>query len=76
MTETDPKLTEIASRLDELESKVMFQQDTIDSLNEIITEQWKFIDRLKLQITKLDDQLYELEMASSGASANPKPPHY
>jgi SlyX protein len=66
----------LASRLDELEAKVMFQQESIDNLNEVITSQWKLIDQLKSQIGKLDDQLYELEMSSSGGTTNQKPPHY
>ena len=76
MTSDTNELETILSRVDELETKTMFQQESIDNLNDVITSQWKLIDHLKSQISKLDDQLYELEMSSSGGAANQKPPHY
>ncbi len=76
MTETNHHLQKLTSRIDELEAKVMFQQDTIDNLNEVITSQWKLIDQLKLQVSKLDDQLYELETSSTNNNKPQKPPHY
>ena len=76
MENTENSVTALASRIDELETKTTFQQDAIDNLNDVVTSQWKIIDQLKRQITKLDDQLYELEMTSSGSAGNQKPPHY
>jgi uncharacterized coiled-coil protein SlyX len=73
---TSLDLNQLLSRIDELETKTTFQQESIDNLNDVITDQWKIIDHLKLQISKLDDQLYELEISSSNGSANQKPPHY
>ncbi|UTW55125.1 SlyX family protein [Kordiimonas sp. SCSIO 12610] len=74
MTDKNQQFHELVSRQDELEAKIMFQQDTIDNLNSVVTEQWKLIDKLKLQIQKLDDQLYELETSDTGGIQ--KPPHY
>jgi len=55
------------ARVEELETRVTFQQETIDSLNQIVTDQWKLIDKADKKISSLDDQLYELEQ---------EPPHY
>lgn len=76
MADHDKNIQSLTARIDELETKVTFQQDAIDNLNDVITNQWKIIDQLKSQITKLDDQLYELEMSTAGAPSNQKPPHY
>lgn len=76
MADHDKNIQSLTARIDELEAKVTFQQDAIDNLNDVITSQWKIIDQLKSQVTKLDDQLYELEMSAAGAPSNQKPPHY
>ena len=76
MADHDKNIQSLTARIDELEAKVTFQQDAIDNLNDVITSQWKIIDQLKSQVTKLDDQLYELEMSTAGAPSNQKPPHY
>jgi SlyX protein len=76
MADHDKNIQSLTARINELETKVTFQQDAIDNLNDVITSQWKIIDQLKSQVTKLDDQLYELEMSTAGAPSNQKPPHY
>lgn len=76
MADHDKNIQSLTARINELEAKVTFQQDAIDNLNDVITSQWKIIDQLKSQVTKLDDQLYELEMSTAGAPSNQKPPHY
>ena len=65
------------TRLLELETKVMFQQETIDKLNDVVTSQWQEIDRLKKILNRLDDQLYALEtQIDTPKGAEPPPPHY
>mgnify|MGYP000288929988 CR=1 FL=1 len=64
-------------RLRLLEEKVAFQDETIETLNQTVTDQWKLIDRLKKRLKDMDDQIYELENnAGMNAPANQKPPHY
>lgn len=67
----------LEARLDELEVKFAFQQETIESLNTIVTDQWSVIDRLQKALSRLQDQVIELE-DTAGASdpGNIKPPHY
>lgn len=66
----------IENRLMALEEKVAHQDDTIETLNQTVTEQWKLIEQLKKQIGHLDSQLYELENHMGNPAANQKPPHY
>jgi SlyX protein len=65
----------ISDRIDALESKLMFQDETIETLNKTITEQWLKIDALTRQILSLSDRLQDAE-ASAPAAANEPPPHY
>jgi SlyX protein len=65
----------LGERLDTLESRVAYQDETIETLNATITAQWKQIDSLNRQIAMLSDRLHEAE-AGQGAPANERPPHY
>lgn len=63
------------NRLADLESRSAFQQETIENLSDMVSQQWKEIDRLKKLMKTLDDQMYELEQ-STGQTPAQKPPHY
>jgi SlyX protein len=62
-------------RIDALETRVAYQDDTIETLNATITAQWKQIDALTRQVTSLGERLQEAE-SNSGAPSNEPPPHY
>jgi SlyX protein len=66
-----------ARRLDALEIRVAYQDQTIDDLNAAITGQWKAIETLEREVAKLRDQLRALE-TDPGLSDQPEPPppHY
>ncbi len=76
MSNTIKTIEALVARVEELETRVTFQQETIDSLNQIVTDQWKLIDKADKKISSLDDQLYELEQAGGSAPVHQKPPHY
>lgn len=61
-------------RLDDLEIKFSYQQETIDALNETVTKQWDLIERLRRQLERLEGQL--IEMADGQGGDEPPPPHY
>lgn len=73
---SDP--SELAARLDALEICIAYQDEVIEDLNKIVTEQWALIDRLNRQAAALVDRLQDLEHARSIATAQqePPPPHY
>ena len=68
---------ELSERIDALESRLAYQDDTIEQLNQTITAQWKQIDALTRQLTALSERLQEAEAnAPASATANERPPHY
>ena len=66
---------ELGERIDALEARAMYQEETIEQLNQTITAQWKQIDTLTRQLAALTERLQEAE-ASVPAPANERPPHY
>ncbi len=62
-------------RIDALETRLMFQDDTIETLNQTITAQWKQIDALTRQFAQLNERLQEAE-ANAPGPVNERPPHY
>ena len=65
----------LSDRVDVLETRLMFQDVTIETLNQTITEQWQQIDVLTRQVAALNERLREAE-ASAPGPANEPPPHY
>ena len=68
-------LKTLIERVDVLESRLAFQDDTIDTLNKTITEQWAKIDALTRRLAELGERLQEAEGQMPGP-ANEPPPHY
>ena len=65
----------LGERIDALEARLMFQDETIEMLNKTITEQWSKIDALTRHLVALGERLQEAE-ARGPAAANEPPPHY
>jgi SlyX protein len=65
----------LSDRIDALEVRLTFQDETIETLNKTITEQWLKIDALARQLAALNERLQEAETQAPGA-ANEPPPHY
>ncbi|MCP3380907.1 MULTISPECIES: SlyX family protein [unclassified Bradyrhizobium] len=65
----------LAERIDTLETRLAYQDDTIETLNETITAQWKQIDVLTRQLAQLNERLQEAEANAPGPT-NERPPHY
>ncbi len=66
---------ELSERIDALESRLAYQDQTIEQLNETITAQWKQLDALTRQLAGLSDRLQEAE-TNAPSPANERPPHY
>ncbi len=69
------EIVALGERIDTLETRLAYQDDTIETLNQTITAQWKQIDVLTRQIAQLSERLQEAEANAPGA-ANERPPHY
>ena len=65
----------LSDRIDALETRLMFQDETIETLNKTITAQWLKIDALTRQVADLGQRLREVETHAPGATNEP-PPHY
>jgi SlyX protein len=65
----------LGERIDALESRLMFQDETIETLNKTITEQWLKIDALTRRVAELSERLQEAEAPAPGSTDEP-PPHY
>ena len=65
----------LSDRVDALETRLTFQDETIETLNQTITAQWLKIDALTRQLVALSERLEQAEAQAPGASNEP-PPHY
>ncbi|MCP4598411.1 SlyX family protein [Neptuniibacter sp.] len=65
-------------RITELESRVAFQEDTLDTLNEIVSRQELEIEQLKRMIKVMNQRMKSLSNDSPTSSPDdePPPPHY
>jgi SlyX protein len=65
------------ARLDALEVRIAHQDEMIEDLNKVITAQWKEIDRLTREITRLNDRIANAEQSMAGdPGEEPPPPHW
>ncbi len=65
----------LSDRIDALEMRLTFQDETIETLNQTITAQWQQIDALTRQVAALRESLREAEGNAAGP-VNEPPPHY
>jgi SlyX protein len=72
MNDTDA----LNARIDALEMRLAYQDETIDDLNTTITAQWKQIDWLTRQLNQLLERVEEVEDSTGSAPADRPPPHY
>ena len=64
-------------RIAELESKLAFQDHTIEQLNTVVTQQQQQIDQLLLVVEELKQRIESLREATVIPQAEEKPPpHY
>ncbi len=65
-------------RLIELEIKAAYQEDLLQTLNKIVSEQQQQIQRLEKTCQLLNERINSLstESGGNGASVDEMPPHY
>lgn len=66
-----------SGRLDELEMRLVHQDQTIEDLNAAITAQWKLIERLEARVARLSERVADSEQSPGDAApVDRPPPHY
>ena len=65
----------LLSRLEALEIRAAYQDQTIEELNAALALQWAEIDRLKRELQRLEAEIEEASMPGDGLP-EPPPPHY
>lgn len=66
---------DVGERLVELESKLSFQEHTIDSLSEVVADQATALEALERRLTRLEGRLGE-GGEEEGEPLEERPPHY
>lgn len=67
-------MTDLADRLEALETRSAHHERTIEALNDTVTEQWAVIDRLRREVANLAERLEDA--ASGPGPVDRPPPHY
>jgi SlyX protein len=63
-------------RVTDLESRLAFQDDTIQALNNVLVSQQKVVDRLQLQMAALLKRQEEMVGQFESFEEEAPPPHY
>jgi SlyX protein len=65
----------IEERIDALEMRIAYQDQTIEELNTTITEQWRVIDLLRKKFDMVEEQVRSGSYIADPSTERP-PPHY
>lgn len=65
-----------SARIDSLEMRIAYQDETIENLNQALTSQWEQIDALKREIARLNERIVTIENNPGAPVSNEPPPHY
>ena len=63
-------------RLIELETRIAFQEGTLQELNDVIIEQRAMIEALQREVELLRERMRALNPSPIDGGAEPPPPHY
>ncbi|MDM8349446.1 SlyX family protein [Pseudomonas sp. sp1636] len=67
---------EAEQRITDLESRLAFQDDTIQALNDVLVAQQRALERLQLQVAVLARRQEEIGGQFGSAEDEAPPPHY
>ncbi|MEO8883539.1 MAG: SlyX family protein [Devosia sp.] len=67
----------LVARLDALEIRIAYQDQTIEDLNTALAAQWQEVEKLRREMALLEAQLREAaEGGRENGGPEPPPPHY
>lgn len=70
---------DLSRRIADLESQLAFQEDTIETLNQLVTQQAGELQLLQRKMQLMVEKFQQLSDRDGGSSTNPEddiPPHY
>ena len=69
---------DLQERVTDLESRLAFQDDTLQTLNEVVFAQQRLLERLEMQVKALARRQEELlsQLGQPGETEDAPPPHY
>ncbi|PSU45429.1 SlyX protein [Photobacterium aphoticum] len=71
------EIEQLQARIDELEMKQAFQEQTIEELNQALTAQQFLIDKIQTQMKFMVGKVKGMEPSNMATEAEePPPPHY
>ena len=68
------EIQQLQSRLDELEMKLAFQEQTIDELNDALTKQQFMIDRMEVQLKFMVGKVKGMQTSNMASESEEAPP--
>lgn len=71
-----PDISALEARIAELEIENAYQRETIDSLNQTVTEQWREMTRISKMLEQVISHLRIQKSGSDVEGNEPPPPHY
>jgi len=69
-------MNDSADTIEDLQSRLVFQEDAIDHLNKTVAEQAGQIDILQQQLRYLHDQIKQISEQQPETGTTEIPPHY
>ncbi|RUO19014.1 hypothetical protein CWE08_10675 [Aliidiomarina iranensis] len=66
----------LEKRIDDLESQLAFQEDTISELNELVTAQSQELHRLQKHLVLVAERLQQIPENQDQTESDERPPHY
>ena len=72
MSDTDA----LRNRIEALEMQVAHQERAIEDLNAVVAAQWKEIDGLRREMTRLAETVRQTASQIATPPGNERPPHY
>jgi len=73
-------MADLTEDIVELQTRIQFQEDTIQKLDEVVIRQGDLLDGLRRKIAELEDrieqQAFDRGTTSGNSAADEKPPHY
>ncbi len=67
----------LTSRIDNLEARIAYQDETIEALNRTVVEQWARLDAALARIRQLEARIREVQVSAiRDPGDEAPPPHY